>query len=162
MKKVRETLFVFLFGAVLYSLIEVAFRGYTHWTMTLTGGFVFLIIYSLNKKMSGTGLVLRCAAGCAVITAAEFIVGCVVNLWLDMNVWDYSGRPLNLMGQVCPLFCAVWFLLCIPAAGLSLAIARRLGDKSAVGKIRGNAVNGSRGKSVLMRRVLQNFTFRDI
>ena len=102
---------MFVFGAVLYSLIEIVFRGYTHWTMTLTGGAVFLIIYSFNKRMRGTSLLLRCAAGSAVITAIEFAVGCVVNLWLKMDVWDYSDKPFNLLGQVCPLFSVIWFFL---------------------------------------------------
>ena len=42
------SIYLFVFGAVLYSLIEIVFRGYPHWTMTLTGGAVFLIIYSFN------------------------------------------------------------------------------------------------------------------
>ena len=162
MKKLREILFVFLFGGILYSLIEIAFRGYTHWSMTLTGGTVFFLIYMLNKRMGGTNLLLRCAAGSAIITGIEFAVGCVVNLWLNLNVWDYSDRPLNILGQVCPLFSGVWFLLCIPAAGLSLLISRTLNGKSAVGKIAPDAVDRGRGKTVLMRRILQNFTFRNI
>ena len=162
MKKLRECSFVFLFGAVLYSLIEILFRGYTHWTMTLTGGAVFLIIYTLNKKMSGTSLVLRCAAGSAVITAVEFTVGCVVNLWLKLNVWDYSDKPLNILGQVCPLFSVLWFLLCIPGIGLCLFIGKKLGGKSAVGKVAADPADRGGRKTVLMRRILQNFTFRNI
>ncbi len=161
-KKFREVIFVFIFGGVLYGLIEVAFRGYTHWTMALTGGTVFLIVYALNKKMGGTSLILRCAAGSIVITAVEFAVGCVVNLWLNLGVWDYSDRPLNLLGQVCPLFSGVWFLLCIPAAGLSLLISRTLDGKSTVGKVTADSVDRRRGKAVLMRRILQNITFRNI
>ena len=36
---------VFLGGGVMYSLIEIAARGYTHWTMTITGGICLLIMY---------------------------------------------------------------------------------------------------------------------
>ena len=36
-----------------------------------------------------------------------------------MNVWDYSDRKFNLMGQICPLYSALWFLLCIPVNRLT-------------------------------------------
>lgn len=162
MKKFYASIYMFVFGAVLYSLIEIVFRGYTHWTMTLTGGAVFLIIYSFNKRMSGTSLLLRCAAGSAVITAIEFAVGCVVNLWLKMDVWDYSDKPFNLLGQVCPLFSVIWFFLCIPAIGISLYIGKKLGFISAFGKVSGDTVDSGGRKAVLMRRILQNLTFRNI
>ena len=36
--KAAERFFSFLMGFFIYSLIEIAARGYTHWTMALTGG----------------------------------------------------------------------------------------------------------------------------
>jgi uncharacterized membrane protein len=47
---------------------------------------------------------LRCLVGCGIITSPEFIVGCIVNRGLHMNVWDYSAQKFNLLGQICPLF----------------------------------------------------------
>ena len=35
-----------------------------------------------------------------------------------MNVWDYSGFPLNIMGQVCLLYSVLWGLLSIVAIPL--------------------------------------------
>ena len=32
---------------------------------------------------------------------------------------DYSGQIGNILGQVCPLYTAMWFLLCIPLAFLT-------------------------------------------
>lgn len=37
--------------------------------------------------------------------------GCVINLWLGFNVWDYSDMPFNLYGQICPLFAVAWIIL---------------------------------------------------
>ena len=37
MDKIKEYFVVFASGGIIYSLIEVVFRGFTHWTMTLTG-----------------------------------------------------------------------------------------------------------------------------
>lgn len=42
------------------------------------------------------------------ITAVEFIAGLIINIWLGMNVWDYSAMPGNIMGQICPQFLAMW------------------------------------------------------
>ena len=50
-----------------------------------------------------------------IITAVEFLVGLVVNVWLKFNVWDYSKLPYNVMGQVCLLYTNLWFFLSLPA-----------------------------------------------
>lgn len=126
MKKSAEFILVFFSGAVIYSFIEVMFRGYTHWTMSLTGGLVLTIIYMINIKFSNTLLALRCAVSCAVITLTELIVGCIVNLWLGMDVWDYSHLPHNFLGQICPLFSSLWFFLSFPANLLCVFISRKM------------------------------------
>ncbi len=107
------------FGAVIYGLAEVLFRGHTHWTMAVTGGAAFLALYVINTRVPIGSVLLRCVIGCFVITAAEFAVGCVVNRWLGWAVWDYSHRPLNVLGQICPQFSAFWFGLSLPAYWLS-------------------------------------------
>ncbi len=50
----------------------------------------------------------------AVVTALEFAVGCLVNIRLGWEVWDYSNMPLNLLGQICPTFSVMWLLLSLP------------------------------------------------
>lgn len=117
---------VFGFGAVIYSLVEVVTRGYTHWTMTITGGVAFLLIYLINVNMKTNSLILRCLVGCLVITAIEFSVGMLVNRGLHWNVWDYSDEKFNLFGQICPLFSFLWFLICIPGTILSFILKGQL------------------------------------
>ena len=51
--------------------------------------------------------------GTAIVTAAEFVVGCILNLWFGLGIWDYSNLPGNILGQICPQFALAW-------AGLSL------------------------------------------
>ena len=46
-----------------------------------------------------------------VITTFEFITGCIVNLWLKWNIWDYSGVFGNVLGQICLPFSLIWVLL---------------------------------------------------
>lgn len=128
MDKIKEYIVVFASGGIIYSLIEVIFRGFTHWTMTLTGGAALLIIYIMNIKIKARSLILRCFAGCAIITALEFAVGCIVNRGLNMQVWDYSDEKYNVLGQICPLFSIMWFLLCVPATLLSFSFRRRFDE----------------------------------
>lgn len=124
--KFKEYITVFGFGGVIYGLVEVVTRGYTHWSMFLTGGLAFLLIYIVNSKLGDKSLFLRCLIGCVIITSLEFTVGCIVNRQFNMNVWDYSDRPLNVLGQICPFFSLMWFLICIPANYLSLLLRRNL------------------------------------
>lgn len=114
MQTVRTYIFTFMFGAIGYGLIEILYRGRTHWTMTIAGGIIFSLLYLFNKKMQPIGLLGRSLVGCIVITLLELCIGCVVNRWMHMAVWDYSGLPLNVMGQICPGFSGLWFLLCLP------------------------------------------------
>ncbi len=103
----------FAVGGFAYGLIEVVFRGYTHWTMVLLGGAVMALLNLINQ--SKISLWVRCLLGATVITSLEYSVGMVVNVALGWNVWDYSDKFLNLKGQICPQFSLVWFFLCIPA-----------------------------------------------
>ncbi|MBQ7821162.1 MAG: hypothetical protein IJ391_02645 [Clostridia bacterium] len=121
MSKTREYLLVFTLGAVMYGLIEIVWRGYTHWSMVLTGGACFLIIYNIAPL--GFSLVSRALMGAAAITVIELAVGVTVNMIFKLDVWDYSDRPFNLLGQICPLYSVYWFLLCL--AGMPLCLRLR-------------------------------------
>ena len=105
---------VFLLGGVSYSLIEILWRGYTHYTMVLLGGVCFLSLYKLFNLMKDYSLLEKCVAGAILITTLEFTVGCFVNLVFHMNVWNYSSMPFNLLGQVCLVYSTLWGFLCIP------------------------------------------------
>lgn len=122
--KLSQGLFAFLMGYFIYSLIEILNRGYTHWTMALTGGAVLAILYSLNRRRTMT-LIRSCFIGAVIITAIEFTVGVFVNIVMGWNVWDYSSVPLNVLGQICLPYSGIWFLLCIPAYYLCSAIRHR-------------------------------------
>lgn len=114
MKTFRNYGFIYALGSVGYGLVEILWRGYTHWTMALTGGTCFVLLYRTNIRMAGKKLWQKCLAGSSLITVTEFIVGCVVNLKLKWNVWDYSNLPFNVKGQICLLYSVLWFFLCIP------------------------------------------------
>ena len=122
---VLEFLSIFLTGAIGYGSIEMLWRGRTHWTMLLAGGVCFVLIYLIATRM-GDRLWKKWLMCACTVTAVEFAVGCLVNLRLGWNVWDYSSLPLDLMGQICPLFSFFWFLLSIPCEYLSRLIYRHV------------------------------------
>ena len=108
----KRTVIMFMFGGFLYGLMEVIWRGYTHPSMFAAGGICVLMFGIINTRVGGRMPVIpRCLLGGAVITAVEFLFGLVFNVWLKMNVWDYSHLPLNLMGQVCVPFFLMWTAL---------------------------------------------------
>lgn len=113
-KLFRKYIMIYIIGAIGYGLLETLFRGFTHWTMLVTGGFVFVILYYVNSKNENAPIWQKALVGALIITMIELAVGCVVNLWLGWNVWDYSGYAYNFLGQICLSFTALWFFLCIP------------------------------------------------
>lgn len=114
----KELVFVYFLGSFLYSVIEVLFRGYTHWSMALTGGACFLLFYIMNFTLN-VGLISKCFLASFIITSFEFVVGYFVNIVFKLNVWSYAGMPYNYLGQVCLLYSGIWFLFGIPMTFLS-------------------------------------------
>ena len=110
-----------LFGGVGYGLVEVLWRGHTHPSMVVTGGLCFAMICAVNGRLAHRPLLLRSIACTAGVTFTEFCVGMLVNRVLRMRVWDYSDKWLHLFGQICPLYTAFWFMLCL---ALSFLLSR--------------------------------------
>lgn len=115
MNNLLKTLLLFLTGGVIYSAIEILFRGYTHWTMAVAGGLCLTLIYLMDSVTKNSSLALKCLFGSLIITAVELSVGLIVNTALGWNIWDYSHLPLNLMGQICFPFSVIWMLITVPA-----------------------------------------------
>lgn len=124
MNKIRiyERAGVFALGAICYSVIEIIWRGRTHWTMALAGGLCMLLIHICNERRRGLGFLSRCGICSFYITGVEFAAGLLLNVGLNMAVWDYSGKYLNVMGQICPEYWAYWYLLSVPALMVSSMI----------------------------------------
>ena len=125
---VGKYIIIFGLGAFIYGAVEVIVRGYTHWTMALTGGAVMALFMLINRSRD-VNILLRCLLGALVITSLEFAVGAVVNLGLGWDVWDYSEKPFNIMGQICPLFTLGWFALSLPGFMLCTAVEKRLSSR---------------------------------
>lgn len=107
-------------GGTVYFLLEVAFktlRGHPEqisWTMLVLAVILTIPVERCGEQLPwGVPLWLQALACALLVTAVELAAGLILNVWLGLNVWDYSHLPFNLWGQICPQFAAVWWLLCM-------------------------------------------------
>lgn len=105
---------LFFFGGLVYYLIEILWRGYSHWTMIILGGLCFVAVGLINNILPWNMVIeLQALIGAVLITSLEFIVGLIVNVNLGWNIWDYSNVPFNFLGQICLPFSLLWYMLSI-------------------------------------------------
>ncbi|MBQ4323133.1 MAG: hypothetical protein IJC19_04260 [Clostridia bacterium] len=108
--------FVFWLGGTLYQTLELWWRKRTHGSMFLAGGCAAVLLEFLcNGLFFAFPLILRCLFGAIIITGVEFTFGCVVNLGMGLKVWDYSGYPCQILGQVCLFYSILWGIVSLPA-----------------------------------------------
>ena len=111
-KIIVKYLFLFGIGGGVYILIELLYRGYSHWTMLILGGLSFVLVGILNEFFSWKmPIELQMLIGGGTITLLELVMGIIVNIKLHWNIWDYSDMPINFKGQVCLTFSLMWILL---------------------------------------------------
>lgn len=116
MKK-NEAFVMLITGGIIYFYMEIAFRGYSHFSMILCGGLCFYITGLCgNYILEHTGNIFMSVVkimlfGAVVITTLEFMTGYVVNVLLHQDVWDYSDEPYQIMGQICLPFSMLWSLI---------------------------------------------------
>ena len=110
------------FVGTTYFLIEVVWkmvRGRSDnisWTMLVLALLIGLLIERLGAEQPWETPIWVQAIFCGLtITVAELAAGCILNLWLGWNVWDYTNMPGNLLGQVCPQFMLLWCVVSGPA-----------------------------------------------
>ena len=116
MKQIAKYLFLLIVGGMIYGACELLFRGYTFGSMIVVGGICFIVAGLLNEVTKWTTpLPLQMLISAVAITLIEFVAGLILNIWLGLNVWDYSHMKWNICGQICPQFFCVWVALSLPA-----------------------------------------------
>ncbi len=86
--------------------------------MFLVGGTCFHLIGKIGSRFRTWNIARKCALCSLAVTAVEYVSGCLFNLRLKLNVWDYSEMPFNLNGQVCLLYTVLWGFLSATAMPL--------------------------------------------
>lgn len=124
------TLLAFCIGGGLYYLIEIAVRGWSHWSMAICGGLCLSGLYHINRILIRQSILTRALCGAGLITLVELVAGCILNVWLNLGIWSYAAYTLNVLGQICLYMSFLWFLLSIPACGICTGILKiALSDK---------------------------------
>lgn len=96
---------LWLWGGFVYYCIELLWRGHSHPSMFIVGGICLVMLGGMNNYLPWRmGFVWQVLIGTLGVLVIEFIAGLIVNIWLDLNVWDYSNLRFNIMGQVSLLF----------------------------------------------------------
>ena len=112
MKLVFKYFLLMITGGIVYCLIELLWRGYSHWTMFILGGICFISLGLINEVCCHEApLLMQMLIGCTIITSLEFITGCIVNIHLGWNVWDYSSFRFNIHGQIALHSSVAWYFL---------------------------------------------------
>lgn len=119
------SMLLWTWGGTVYFLLEVAYKTITgeperiSWTMLVLAMLLCIPVERCGADLPWEmPLWLQALACAALVTITELFAGVIINLWLELGVWDYSQLPGNLWGQICPQFSALWWALCaafIPA-----------------------------------------------
>ena len=133
--KIWKNCLLFYTGGATYLSLELLYRGRSHGSMFLAGGVCFLLIGHLNRVEPRLPLPLRALVGAGIVTMVELGAGMAVNR--NYQIWDYRDQPGNFMGQICPLFSAIWIPLSLVAAVLYQRMERRLDREISPEKLRG-------------------------
>ena len=92
-------------GATLYFFMEVIYKSIIghqsqiSWTMIIVAFILCIPLERFGDELPWEmPMVLQCLISCVAITVTELIAGLILNVWLGLNVWNYSGLPFNFMG----------------------------------------------------------------
>ena len=114
------SLLLWTWGGTVYFFGEVIYKTLSHhperisWTM-----LVLALILCIPLERCGAELIwempiwLQSICCTLLITLTELVSGLIINVWLGLNVWDYSNLSYNFMRQICLQFSAIWLVLSI-------------------------------------------------
>ena len=114
--KIWKNCLLFYTGGAAYLTLELLYRGRSHGSMFAAGGICFLLIGQLGRIRPRLPIPLQALLGSVIVTAVELGAGLLVNR--NHTVWDYRDQPGYFLGQICPVFSALWIPLSLVAIGL--------------------------------------------
>ena len=118
---------LFFLGAIGGWIIELFFRRYVSQKKWVNPGFLSgpvvplygfgiisfyffanVIPWQSISSISWLNTLIEVFAAGLFMTVIEFIAGLIFIKGMHVKLWDYSKRPGNIMGIICPLFSAIW------------------------------------------------------
>ena len=100
-KKFGKAAILFLIFGFIYFIIETIWKGHlTHWSMFIVAGIAGILIGSINEYIPWEmPFWQQCVIGMIIATILEGCSGLILNVWLNLNIWDYSSSFLNFFYQ---------------------------------------------------------------
>ncbi len=127
MKRFSEYLFLGALGGSAYYMIEILFRGYSHWSMFLLAGTCMIFFAQQGIWVQWKDPMWRqFLRSMLFLLCGEFITGILVNGIFQWQVWDYSDEPFNLFGQICLLYAVFFSGLCVVGIWCARFVAERV------------------------------------
>lgn len=123
--------FLFIMGSTIGWVIELLFRRFFSAHKWINPGFLvgpYLPLYgfglcalfglaSIDISFITTTYWLQVVIKVAVMTFAmtlvEYIAGLIFIKGMNIKLWDYSNRPGNIQGIICPLFTFFWAVIAL-------------------------------------------------
>ncbi len=119
--------FLFFLGSMLGWVLEVFFRRFFSAKKWINPGFLtgpYLPLYGfgvvglfgisllpIDTGMAWLDAVLIILIMGVVMTLIEYIAGLIFIKGMGIKLWDYSNRPGNIQGIICPLFSFFWLVI---------------------------------------------------
>ena len=105
---------IFLVSGFIYTMLELMWRGRTHWTMFLCAGLCGLVMANINNNLLefNTDFLEQVFVSALCCTTFEFLFGIIFNG--DFSIWDYRGLwgTIHVLGdQVNILFFGIWIII---------------------------------------------------
>lgn len=127
MKGKLNNYLIFLLGAIIYAVIEIAYRGWTHMIMMLVGGVCFLFVYHINVTLDIKNPFKRAFMCAFCIILVELGSGIIFNIFLNMGLWSYEEEIFSYLGQICLKYFFMWFLLSLFSYEICVGIKSKFG-----------------------------------
>ena len=124
-KYILRSVILFIVIGILYCSIELLFRNRTHWSMFVLSGFCGICFIDTPNNIYSFDLdyTIQVLISTILCTLSEGICGLIVNVWLQLNVWNYSKLwGTFFFGQCNTFFVIVWLVL-IALIGIPLCDA---------------------------------------
>lgn len=115
-KKTFPYSIIFLISGIIYVVLEILWRGHSHWTMFVCAGLCGLVMAGINNNLLefDTDFRIQVVVSALCCSMAEFLFGLAFNQ--DFTIWDYRDTwgTLHFLGdQVNILFFGIWILISI-------------------------------------------------
>lgn len=114
MKRLLGRIGLFVSCGFIYYMIECFYRGYSDISMFILAGLlgVFCIDTPNNIWSFNLDYGLQVLISTIFCIIGEGITGLIINVWLGLNVWNYSNLwGTFFFGQCNVFFCVIWMLI---------------------------------------------------